>query len=226
MSAPNNHVCGLFSHLPQNLLRCFSSFNLLWQLIAAALTYALVASGFDWAYFAFFRSSALYPLFIPAGAIGALLPVVAPFALFVLGRRRNHDRMLTAAFALGQSALLGWFLSSLYKAFTGRVPPELPGVPPSLAASQFFDFGFLHQGIFWGWPSSHTTVAFAMAMALIQLYPNAKRLRLCVLAYALFIGFGASMSFHWLSDVVVGAILGSIIGTVVGRSFRQQSLEI
>lgn len=226
MPAQKNSIFVFFYNSPKNLARIYWGRNFLWQLLAVALTYLLVTFGFDWAYFAFFRHSALYRLFVPAGIIGALLPILAPFLLFVIGRRRNNDTLLTTSFVLGQSALLGWFLSSLYKAFSGRVPPELPGVPPSLEASQFFDFGFFNQGIFWGWPSSHTSVAFAMAIALVALYPRKKWLRLFVVAYAIFIGFGASMSFHWFSDVVAGAIFGSIIGAVVGRSFFKRRREV
>ncbi|MBI5644994.1 DUF2537 domain-containing protein [Candidatus Kaiserbacteria bacterium] len=36
------------------------------------------------------------------------------------------------------------------------------------------------------------------------------------------IAIGAAIGFHWLSDVIAGAILGSVIGGGVGTSFRKQ----
>jgi membrane-associated phospholipid phosphatase len=73
--------------------------------------------------------------------------------------------------------------------------------------------------MFWGWPSSHTTVAFAMAFAIFTLYPKQKWLGLLAIIYALYIGIGVSMTIHWFSDFLAGAIIGTIIGMVVGKSF-------
>ena len=86
-------------------------------------------------------------------------------------------------------------------------------------SSHGFQFGFLKGGVFWGWPSSHTTVAFAMAACLIALYPKNRLLVFLAALYALYIGFSVSVSIHWLSEFVAGAIIGSVTGTVVGRSF-------
>jgi hypothetical protein len=33
-------------------------------------------------------------------------------------------------------------------------------------------------------------------------------------------GLGVSLTIHWFSEFVAGAIIGSVIGTVVGRSFK------
>ncbi len=212
-------VFTFFYHLPSNITRCFLGRNLLWQFLAAGLTFVLVRSGSDWAWFKFFRSTVVYWLADPAGLLGALVPLFVPLSVYAVARRRQNLHLAITACALGQAALIGWGISSFYKALSGRVPPQLPGVSPSEAASRFFDFGFLRQGIFWGWPSSHTTVAFAMAVALVLLYPYTKKLKYWAFAYAALIGLGASVSFHWFSDVAAGAIFGSIIGAVVGNSF-------
>jgi membrane-associated phospholipid phosphatase len=87
-------------------------------------------------------------------------------------------------------------------------------------SSHGFQFGFLKGGVFWGWPSSHTTVAFAMAACLIALYPKNKMLVPLSALYALYVGFAVSVTIHWLSEFVAGAIIGSMIGMVVGRSFK------
>ena len=123
--------------------------------------------------------------------------------------------------------MLGYFISCGYKAFTGSIPPPFRGFRISATSdgslidtSHGFQFGFLKGGVFWGWPSSHTTVTFAMTVCLITLYPKNKMLVFFALLYALYIGLGVSVTIHWFSEFVAGAIIGSVIGTVVGRSFR------
>jgi membrane-associated phospholipid phosphatase len=75
--------------------------------------------------------------------------------------------------------------------------------------------------MFWGWPSSHTTIAFAMAATVFTLFPKQRWLGWLAMAYAFYIGLGVSMTIHWCSDFMAGAILGTVIGTVVGKSFFQ-----
>jgi membrane-associated phospholipid phosphatase len=86
--------------------------------------------------------------------------------------------------------------------------------------SHGFQLGFMKGGIFWGWPSSHTTTAFAMSTCLIAIYPQKKVLVSLALLYAIYVGLSVSVSIHWLSEFVAGAIIGSVIGRVVGTSFR------
>ena len=39
--------------------------------------------------------------------------------------------------------------------------------------------------------------------------------------YAFYVGVGVSISIHWFSEFVAGAIIGSLIGAMVGKSFKQ-----
>jgi len=78
----------------------------------------------------------------------------------------------------------------------------------------------MNRGIFDGWPSGHTTNAFAMATTLIELYPHNTKLKWWARTYAVLIGWGVSTNIHWLSDAVAGALIGYAIGKTVGRSFR------
>ena len=86
--------------------------------------------------------------------------------------------------------------------------------------SRNFNFGFLKHGMFWGWPSSHTTIAFAMAVTLMKLFPVNKIITILCLLYALYIGIGVSFSIHWLSEFIAGAIIGSLVGKVVAKSYE------
>ena len=81
-------------------------------------------------------------------------------------------------------------------------------------------------GIFWGWPSSHTTIAFAMSVCLITLIPKSRPILILALVYAFYVGLSVSVSIHWLSEFVAGAIIGSVIGKVVGRCFRDRLAQI
>jgi membrane-associated phospholipid phosphatase len=136
---------------------------------------------------------------------------------------RQSFTLTNTAWAVGQAGLLGLAISSLYKFFTGRVPPEV--LSQGLTdISRNFQFGFYRGGVFNGWPSSHTAAAFAVAAALIMLYPNNKTIKWLALIYAFYIGLGVSISFHWFSDFVAGAIIGTLIGTVIGKSFRPRGI--
>ena len=189
---------------------------LLWHAVLIALTFLLVRSGFDWFYFCSTRSPVLRAWMFPSAPIGGLVPLALPFILILSGHITNQARLALTGWAIGQAALIGSLLSSAYKAFTGRVNPEL-----FIGADISHDFriGWLRGGVFWGWPSSHTTIAFAMAATVFTLFPKSRWLGWLAIAYGFYIGVGVSMTIHWFSDFVAGAILGTVIGVVVGRSF-------
>jgi hypothetical protein len=203
----------LFHRLPRNAIVIFSGRNLLWHALAIVLTMLIVTSGFDWSYYLSTRGDSIRALARPAILLGSTLPIFATLLLLIVGEVGRIRRIITTAWALGQAAILGYLISCGYKAFTGRIPPPFHGFRMSamnagslVDTSHGFQFGFLKGGVFWGWPSSHTTVTFAMTACLIALY-------------ALYIGLGVSVTIHWFSEFAAGAIIGSVIGTVVGRSF-------
>ena len=138
--------------------------------------------------------------------------------LLALGFLARNTRTILTGWAIAQAELLGALIVIAYKSFTGRAHP-MHSVGADL--SHVFRFGFLRGGVFWGWPSSHTTIAFAMALTVFTLFPKHCWLGTTALLYALYIGLGVSMTIHWFSDFVAGAIIGSVIGVVVGKSFRQ-----
>ncbi len=210
-----------FLTLPLNIIGCFRGRMIIWHAVAILLTLILVVSGFDWAYFCFTRKPGLLACMWPAAVIGQLIPLTVPLYLLLIGGTAENAKMTRTGWATGQAVLLGWFLASVFKAFTGRYH-----LPHSISTdtSHMFRFGFLRGGIFWGWPSSHTATAFAMSIAIFTLFPRQKWLRVAVIIYALYIGIGVSMTIHWFSDFVAGAILGSIIGVTVGKSFSQENL--
>ncbi len=206
-----------------NVARVFAWKNLLWHVLAIALTYVIVVSGFDWWYFQHTRSELLRDYTLPSAIIGFFVPIILPVTFYILGEFRKNDRLQKIGVALAQSAIVAWIISSIYKAFTGRIQPEFYTHLSNVDNSHVFNFGFLQHGIFWGWPSSHTAVAFATAVTLILLYPKNKFLKFIALSYALYIGIGVSVSIHWFSDFLAGAIFGSLIGVVVARSLTKNN---
>lgn len=164
---------GIFQDFLKNTKSVFWGRNLLWHLLAIALTFALVISGFDWRYFQLTRSPVLRPFFWPAVELGAFTPLFGILIFYVISAAKKNSQAVNIALALGQAALLGLLTSDFYKFFTGR--PGLPGFLTqnfTTDISHVFRFGILRGGLFFGWPSSHTVVAFAMAVTLIYLFPK------------------------------------------------------
>ena len=205
--------------LPGNLIGCFKGRMILWHVLAIVLTFICVSTGMDWLYFRSTRDPILWAWMIPSAPIGGLVPIALPLVLLAVGLGRT-SRASLAGWAVGQAELIGAFVAAAYKSLTGRVHPS-HYLGPDLSHS--FRFGFLRGGVFWGWPSSHTTIAFAMATTLFTLFPKQRWVGGLAIGYAFYIGIGVSMTIHWLSDFVAGAIIGSVIGTVVGGSFLRQA---
>ena len=205
-----------FRSLLPNLIACFSGRNLVWHGVAILGTFVIVMSGFDWWYFVTAQSLPIRFLFSSA-VIGGLVPMFLPLGLIVWGLMRKNKTREIVGWALLQATILGSLISSTYKAFTGRIQPNLANT--LIDSSHGFQIGFWEHGIFWGWPSSHTTIAFAMVMAFVTLFPGSRKVRVLAPAYAFYIGIGISTNIHWFSEFFAGAIIGTVIGVVVGKSF-------
>ncbi len=214
-------VKNFLKSLGKNSVECFSRYNIFWHFLAIGLTYLLVVSGFDWYYFEVTRNVFLQEAALIPSIIGFLVPIILPIVIYIVGKRRKDNDNTVVALGVIQAGLIGYVISIIYKAFTGRIQPEFLTHNSILDISREFNFGFLQHGVFWGWPSSHTAVAFAMSFALIIFYPKNKKVLYFSLLYAFFIGLGVSVSIHWFSDFVAGAIIGSLVGIVVGKNFLQ-----
>jgi membrane-associated phospholipid phosphatase len=210
-----------FSTLPRNVIECFRGRMLVWHLAAIILTIALVLSGFDWRYFQWTRSPTLRSWLWPAVPIGGLFPVALPLALLLLGTVARSAPTRMVAGAIIQAEVIGGIIAAGYKAFTGRAHPTHD---MGVDLTHVFKFGLLRSGVFWGWPSSHTTIAFAMAITVFRLFPKQRWLGYLAISYAFYIGFGVSMTIHWFSDFVAGALIGTVVGVVVGTSFSRSRM--
>jgi len=210
-----------FSTLPRNAIECFKGRKLIWHLAAILLTVALVLSGFDWHYFLWTRSPILRFWLWPAVPIGGLLPIALPLILLVLGGVTRSAPTWLIGWAIGQAEVIAAIIAAGYKAVTGRAHPAHD---VGVDLTHVFRFGLLRGGVFWGWPSSHTTIAFAMAVTVFKLFPKQRWLGFLAIAYAFYIGLGVSMTIHWFSDFVAGALIGTVVGLVVGAGFSRSQM--
>ena len=212
----------LFYHMDSHLLGSFTQNYGVNHFLAASVTYGLVKSGIDWKWNNFANDRGISNSGFVSVEVGGLAPIVVPLGLYLYGRSAENEKLQITALALGQAAILSVGISSAYKAFIGRRPPDDRDVERSKSDySGDFKFGFLNRGAYDGWPSSHTMTAFAMATTLIELYPENKTIEVVSLAYASLVGLGVSTNIHWFSDAVGGALIGYSIGKSVGIGFNE-----
>jgi len=214
----------LFFKLPRNFARSLWSYSFFLHLCAIGFTYILISRGFDWFYFQHTRSVVFLWVFLPAIVIGYIVPFLSPLILYIRGKSERNFRKLNAAFALGQATIISFLIFSFFKIIAGRAAPELFHAIGAIDTSR--EFNFLEGGLVSGWPSGHTAWAFAMAVTLWFLYPESKKIRYFSIVYAIYIGLGMSVTFHWFSDVVAGIFIGLAVGVVVGKCFRNRYSQL
>jgi membrane-associated phospholipid phosphatase len=212
-------VTGILTGLWQNTKRVVSGRSVLWHAVAIALTATFVLTGFDWWFYEMTRSELFNPLIWTAGIGGFFVPVLAIVGIYNYGEFRHDERVMSVALAVGQAVLIALAAAIVYKALTGRIQPEFMNTIGNTDISRDFNFGLLRHGVFWGWPSSHTIVAFAGGTVLLRLVQHVSARALTAL-YMIVVAVGAGVGFHWLSDVVAGGVLGILIGTIVARNFK------
>ena len=220
-------ISKVFYKLGANTVHTFTYNYGINSAVAIAGTYGLVESGIDWEINKLsYKNKALAYSGMPAVAVGGLVPLAVPLGLYIYGRKHENTKLQITGLALGQAAILGAGLTTTIKVFTGRRPPGILRDDEEITDrsrdySDDFAFGILRRGAFNGWPSGHTTTAFAMAVTLTELYPENKALKIGAITYASLVGLGVSVNIHWFSDAFAGVLLGYAIGKTVGMSFKQ-----
>ena len=149
---------------------------------------------------------------------------VAGLVCFALARRARiaaaaREKLLRASGAVAfffASVAVAGLVTSLLKCLIGRARP--------VQLDQFGLYGF-HP---WNWtearwhslPSGEATTAFAVAAALIVLFP---RWQIAFWLFALVMAASRVMvNAHYLSDIVAGAVVGSLTALVVAAQFRKR----
>jgi membrane-associated phospholipid phosphatase len=162
---------------------------------------------------------------------GAALPAVVPATLYFGGLLGADDELATAGAAAVQAAVMQLVIVHALKWLTDRAGPYPNGDPNqerwsgsvTRDSSSARDFDFNPFDLKWGirWPSGHTAASVAVVSSLVAFYPD--ELWLALVGYPIAAGIGIGMvegDYHWLSDIVAGALIGHAIGWTVGGEFR------
>ncbi len=217
----NDAMLSFIKTLPRNLVASFRERLVIYHLLAICLTALCVLSGWDWRWFELTNTPFIHAISLPAIVVGSFLPIVLPLCIIVVAWLRKNNLLALKGWMLWQASFIGLIISSTYKAFTGRIPPTFANL---LDISHQFNFGFFRHGVFWGWPSSHTTTNFALATAFFFMFPKSKW-KWVLLAFALYVGLGVSTYIHWFSEFVAGVLIGWAIGLGVARNWKKENYQ-
>ena len=217
----------IFGNLGNNILNSFKGDNLYLHLAGVASTFLIVNSKTDYYVENFFNKHEQYGnIARPVIRMAMYFPFVVSGTLYAYGRLGHDNQAVGASFAVLQSSLIAFLYNSLLKAVTGRPHPDWRNSSDMEALSKKFRFGFMRGGIFWGWPSGHTSSTMAVVSALTNFYPNKTWLKIAGYSYVAYMIFAVSSlnrgGMHWFSDAIAGAFMSFAIGSTVGKYYRSQ----
>jgi membrane-associated phospholipid phosphatase len=154
------------------------------------------------------------------------IPFVTGGSLYAYGKLGKDDRAVAASFAVLQSSLIAFLYNSLLKAITGRPNPDWQHHSDMKELSKTFRFGFMRGGIFWGWPSGHTSSTMAVVSSLTSFYADKTWLKIAGYSLVAYMMYGVTSlhrgGMHWFSDAVAAAFMSYAIGSTVGKYYRSK----
>lgn len=186
-----------------------------WQMVLFDAAMAAGARRLPWWIATFFREITDFGksgwFLWPIGLILVGMAILAAFGLprFArLGLSTIAVRLMFIFLAIGVPGLF----VTIVKRMIGRARPSLTEV----AGDPFSYMPFAWKAAYAGMPSGHATTAFASAIAIGALWPNA---RWIVWIYAAVIAVSrVAVTAHYPSDVIVGAAVG-ITGALLVRNY-------
>ena len=217
----------LFGNIGNNVLNSFKGNNLYLHLAGIASTVLIVTTNTDYHVHKFFYDNPEYgEAAMPIIRAGMFIPFVTGGSLYAYGKLGKDDRAVAASFAVLQSSLVAFLYNSLLKAVTGRPNPDWQHHTDMKELSKTFRFGFMRGGIFWGWPSGHTSSAMAVVSALTSFYSEKTWLKIAGYSVVAYMMYGVSSlhrgGMHWFSDAVAAAFMSYAIGSTIGKYYRDQ----
>jgi membrane-associated phospholipid phosphatase len=222
-----------WEHIDDTLAGVYSWPNVMFHVGAAGLT-PLLAHTADLPvqeYFQFHDPLGGRPYADVAYYTGWSAPVAVPAGLYLGGLIAGKSDVATAGAAAIQAVVLETVVVSSLKWITDRAGPFPDGDPRKRTASSRWyrssadpmDFDFnpfkISEGL--RWPSGHTAAMFALVSSLVAFHPDEPWI--AAIGYPIVVGVGLGMiegDYHWMSDVVAGALIGHVIGWVTGTQFR------
>lgn len=217
----------IYSGLGDNIVNSFEGNNLYLHLAGIASTALLASTSSDYYVFKYFNEHPAYgDAARPVIHFAQYFPFAIGGALYAHGKLNKDEEAVAASFAVLQSTVLAFAYNSLLKAITGRPHPNWREESDMESLSKTFRFGFWRGGIFWGWPSGHTSSTMAVVSALTSFYPDKTWLKIAGYGYAAYMIFSVSSlnrgGMHWFSDAVAAAFMSYAIGSTVGKFYRSQ----
>ncbi len=217
----------LFGNLGNNIINSFKGDNLYLHLAGVASTLLIVSTSTDYYVHKFFYDHEEYgEAALPIIRAGMFIPFVTGGSLYAYGKFGKDDRAVAASFAVLQSSLVAFLYNSLLKAVTGRPNPDWQHHTDMKELSKTFRFGFMRGGIFWGWPSGHTSSAMAVVSALTTFYSEKTWLKIAGYSVVAYMMYGVTSlhrgGMHWFSDAVAAAFLSYAIGSTIGKYYRDK----
>ncbi len=226
VSSPQPNL-GIFDHIGQNFLNSFKGSNLYLQLAGVASTCLIVTTNTDYHVERYFNQHEFYSnIARPVVFSGMFLPFIAGGSLYAYAKLKNDNKVLGASFAVIQASITELIYNSFLKAITGRPHPDWQHVSDMKSLSKKFRFGFLRGGVFWGWPSGHTSATTAVVSALMGYYPNSTWLKIAGFSLMAYTIFGVSAfhrgGMHWFSDAIAAAFMSYAVGSTIGKYYRSR----
>ena len=217
----------LFGNIGNNILNSFKGDNLYFHLAGIASTILIVTTNTDYKVQHFFNEHEQFgEAALPIIWAGMYIPFVTGGSLYAYGKLKKDDRAVAASFAVLQSSLVAFAYNSLLKAVTGRPNPDWQNNKNMEELSKTFRFGFMKGGIFWGWPSGHTSSAMAVVSALTSFYSEKTWLKIAGYSLVAYMMYGVSSlhrgGMHWFSDAVAAAFMSYAIGSTIGKYYRSK----
>jgi hypothetical protein len=215
-----------FTNIGNNTVASFTGYNLLFHAGGIAATYGIIKSDLDYnLHNYFYKNESKYNAYsVPAVYIGYFSPLLLGGGMYITGLASDNTKTAAAGCAVLQASLLAISEMSILKAITGRQNPDAMVYTKSTDKSSNFRFGFMRNGIHWGWPSGHMMVSTAMVSSLTSFYSENKILTFISWASWAYMFAGVSVhegnTMHWFSDIVTGSLMGFAIGNTVGKNFR------
>ncbi len=217
----------LFGNIGNNIVNSFRGDNLYLHLAGIASTFIIVTTDTDYKVHKFFYDhegfgKAARPIIYA----GMFIPFVTGGSLYAYGKFSKDDRAVAASFAVLQASLVTFLYNSMLKAITGRPNPDWQHHSDMKALSKTFRFGFMRGGIFWGWPSGHTSSTMAVVSALTNFYPEKTWLKIAGYSLVAYMMYGVSSlhrgGMHWFSDAVAAALMSYAVGSTIGKYYRSK----
>ncbi len=214
-----------FSRIGTSLALSFWGATLILHVGAISATPLLIATGADTkVHNLWVEHNGFSPYTMPGVVGGYFAPLLLGAGLAGTSLFIDSPRTTLAANAVLQSLLISFSYQTVLKTVTGRKAPGSVHYDDNVASRQF-QFGFLRNGIDWGWPSGLLITNTAALVSLAYVYPDSWILRIvgaATLGY-LFISAPAheNASLCWFSDAVAGLAMGIAIGRGVGMSLTE-----